>query len=50
MKNYRPSLFEQVGKQLRRRPERIWDKNTYSIWYFIIGFALFVLWQMIRYR
>jgi hypothetical protein len=48
--NYRPSLFDQVGKDMRRNPPQWFVRGSGSIWYFIIAFALFVLWKMIRYR
>ncbi len=45
----RPSLFDQIGEDFRRRP-LTWRKNKNSIWVWIIAAFLFLLWKMANYR
>jgi hypothetical protein len=46
----RLSLFEQIRGDMKKHPYRFWHKAGASVWYWVIGFAVLVLWEMIRYR
>jgi len=45
----RPSLFDQIGEDFRKRP-LTWRKNKNNIWVWIIAVFLFLLWKMATYR